>query len=102
MRRREFLALAGAVAAFPRVALGQQLPKVSRIAYLSLVEGPEQLAALRDGLAEAGYINGKECKRRGLHRACNWRPACARRPSCGQSPDVLVTQGPQPPWLQRE
>ena len=59
MKRRDFIVLAGAAAAFPRVALAQQAAKVPRIAFLHLVTAPEFVQAVLDGLADFGYVEGK-------------------------------------------
>src|SRR5438045_538391 len=62
MRRREFIALAGGVAAAPIAVRAQQPAKIARIGYLgvgsastfaNLVEG------LRTGLRDLGYVEGK-------------------------------------------
>src|SRR4051794_9052627 len=58
MRRRTFLGLAGAAAAFPRVALGQQ-SKVPRVAWLSIPVNPIYERALVEGLSGLGYIDGQ-------------------------------------------
>ena len=63
MRRREFLAIAGAAAAFPRVALGQQVAKVPRIAFLMNLTAPPSLGDFQgfsQGLADFGYIENKD------------------------------------------
>jgi putative ABC transport system substrate-binding protein len=63
MRRREFITLlGGVVAAWPLAARAQQPAKVARIGYLAL--GPAAalaswVEALRAGLRDLGYIEGK-------------------------------------------
>jgi putative ABC transport system substrate-binding protein len=57
MRRRDFIALAGAAATFPRVGLAQT--RLPRVAYLSITEVPQRPQAFRDGLSERGYVDGK-------------------------------------------
>ena len=59
MHRRDFQALAGAAATFPRVAFGQQAAKMLRIAWLATPVPDEFLQPLKQGLADAGYLNGK-------------------------------------------
>src|SRR5438270_10417151 len=59
MRRRDFIALAGAAAAFPRVALGQQAAKVPQIAFLSIPMPAENMPAIQQGLRDFGYVDGK-------------------------------------------
>ena len=54
------LALILAVVAAPLAAEGQQVGKVYRIGYLSIASGPSpRTEALRQGLRELGYIEGK-------------------------------------------
>ncbi|PYM52857.1 MAG: ABC transporter substrate-binding protein [Candidatus Rokuibacteriota bacterium] len=54
------LALILAVLAAPLAAEGQQVGKVYRIGYLSIASGPSpRTEALRQGLRELGYIEGK-------------------------------------------
>jgi ABC-type uncharacterized transport system substrate-binding protein len=62
MNRRAFVSGLGAVLAAPRVAAGQQAPKVWRIGYL-IFGGttPGALAAaFREGLRQLGYFEGKD------------------------------------------
>ena len=58
MKRRDFIALAGAAAAFPRVALAQQA-KVPRIAILTTPFAQVVYDWINEGLAQYGYIDGK-------------------------------------------
>jgi putative ABC transport system substrate-binding protein len=61
MRRRDFLAAAGVAAAWTRPAKAEQR-RVPAIGYLypgSLAEGQDNLAAFRDGLAQEGYVEGR-------------------------------------------
>lgn len=66
MRRREFLGIAcvaAAVAAFPFAADAQQSGKVHRIGYLgfgSPASWANRIEALRKGLRELGYVEGKD------------------------------------------
>src|SRR5262245_5333097 len=62
MRRRDFIAIAGSVAAWPLAARAQQPAKVTRIGYLGF--GPasayaKRIEALQAGLRDLGYIEGK-------------------------------------------
>ena len=58
MRRREFIALAAAVAAFPRVGVAQQA-KVPRLVYFNLSTSPAGIQALQQGLSDYGYVDGR-------------------------------------------
>jgi putative ABC transport system substrate-binding protein len=61
MKRRDFIAGLGTATAWPAVALGQQ-PKVPMIGYLvfnSLEANRDRRAAFHRGLAEVGYIEGR-------------------------------------------
>jgi ABC-type uncharacterized transport system substrate-binding protein len=66
MRRREFITLAsGAAAAWPVVARAQQQSKLPRIGWLGVGGSStwaERVEALRAGLRELGYIDGKNLK----------------------------------------
>src|SRR5262245_41501255 len=56
MNRRSFLALAGAAAAFPRVALAQA--KVPRVVYFGPTVTPQYVDAFKRGLSDGGYVDG--------------------------------------------
>jgi putative tryptophan/tyrosine transport system substrate-binding protein len=74
MRRREFITLAGgAVAAWPLAARAQQqpMPVVGAVVLVSWEASQHLLAAFRRGLAEAGYIEGKNLAIE--TRSANWR-----------------------------
>jgi putative ABC transport system substrate-binding protein len=61
MRRRELITLLGAAAAWPLAARAQQ-PAMAVIGYLgagSPAAGVQIIAALRQSLAEAGYVDGR-------------------------------------------
>jgi putative ABC transport system substrate-binding protein len=60
MRRREFITLIGGVAAWSRSARAQPAGRVWRIGFLgSTPPTPAMVSALRDGLRERGYLEGK-------------------------------------------
>jgi putative ABC transport system substrate-binding protein len=62
MRRREFLALIGGAAAAWPLAARAQATKVARIGYLHLAPASarsSQVEALRAGLRNLGYVEGK-------------------------------------------
>jgi putative tryptophan/tyrosine transport system substrate-binding protein len=65
MRRREFLALvASAAVSWPRVVLAQQpaIPVIGVMSPLSIATAARNLAALRNGLRDLGYTEGKNIK----------------------------------------
>ena len=60
MRRRDFLAgLSGALAGWPLAARGQQPQKSARLGYLAPAANADLLAALREGLRDFGYVEGR-------------------------------------------
>ena len=61
MRRRDFIAALGGAAALPLAARAQQatLPKVGFMSGRSLGDSVKEVGAFHAGLAEAGYVDGK-------------------------------------------
>jgi putative ABC transport system substrate-binding protein len=63
MKRREFIALAGAAAAWPMASNAQQPGKVWRVGFLGLPSAdslPQRTEAFRSGLHERGYREGHD------------------------------------------
>jgi putative ABC transport system substrate-binding protein len=64
MRRREFITIVGGAAAWPLAVRAQQ-PNMPLVGYLNsrgASEDPQLLAAFRQGLKEAGYVEGQNVK----------------------------------------
>jgi len=58
--RREFITLLGGAAAWPLAARGQQQPAVQVIGLISArSRGPSEVEAIQHGLAENGYVEGR-------------------------------------------
>jgi putative tryptophan/tyrosine transport system substrate-binding protein len=78
MRRREFISVIGAMAAWPLGARAQQ-PAIPVIGYLNIAAAeaiPAPLAHFRRALAEAGYVEGKNLAVE--YRFTNFRPESMR------------------------
>jgi putative ABC transport system substrate-binding protein len=95
---RMFVAMALCLSAAPLEADAQQADKVARIAVLCQVrcEGP-QFDALRDGLRNAGWIEGRNLtlESRGADARLDRLPALARE-LIASKPDVVVAYAPNP------
>ena len=59
MRRRQFITLLGAAVAGPLAARAQQSGTVYRIGVLMLTSFPSEIEALRQGLHQLGYVEGR-------------------------------------------
>ncbi len=99
MRRREFIAVLGGAAAWPLAARAQQGERVRRIGWLVTLseehpEGQARLKAFREGLASAGWAEG-----RNLRIDHRWGAAddTRRRDDAAelvrQKPDAIVAGG---------
>ena len=96
MRRREFIALAGAAAAaaLPDAAHGQQTGKVYRIGLLRVGPAPKAwVDGLRQGLLDLGYVEG-----RNIALEFNWATNAAQIPDLARrlarlNVDVIVASG---------
>src|SRR5262245_14732369 len=99
MRRREFITLIGGAAAWPLVARAQQGERIRRIGVLSgsAPDDPDaqaRLAALRQGLQQLGWIEGRNLQidaRWGAGDAAETRKAATE--SAALAPDVIVPSG---------
>ncbi len=93
MKRRDFLALAAAAAAFPRSPLAQQATKMPSVVYLAPAASLSQKQALWQGLADYGYVDGRnvavEFVEAGTVEAL---PAAAAR-IVASGPSILVPNG---------
>jgi putative ABC transport system substrate-binding protein len=95
MRRREFIALAGATATWPLAARAQQSERMRRIGVLigtvDDVEGQARAASLRQGFSELGWTEG-----RNIHVDYRWVGGDAARAKANaaelvsQRPDVII------------
>jgi putative ABC transport system substrate-binding protein len=100
MRRREFITLLGGAAAssaWPLATRAQQGERVRRIGFLGLVSAPSHIsrvAALRAGLRDLGWIEGKNIviEFRWAEGKYDRLPALAAE-LVQLNPDVLVTHG---------
>jgi putative ABC transport system substrate-binding protein len=60
MRRREFIASVGAIAAWPRAVSAQQrMPVIGYLSALSEAQALHMLAAFREGLNDGGFVEGR-------------------------------------------
>src|SRR3974377_2184880 len=100
MRRRDFIkGIVGSATAWPLVGRGQQVDHVRRIGMLmnngaNDPEGPAMVGAFSQGLAEAGWIIGRNA--RSDHRWYQGNPETARAYAAellALTPDIILTSG---------
>jgi putative ABC transport system substrate-binding protein len=103
MRRREFIALAGASVAWPFAALAQEPGRMYRFGMLYPVrlEPPDAVAAFWDELKRAGFIEGKNL----TYKFLAFAPHPERIPEYAaelvkDAPDVILAGGMTIPALQ--
>ena len=75
VKRREFIALLGGAAGMPLAARAQQLDRVRRIGVLmgtDKVEGQSRVQALLKGLADLGWIEGRNVQIEVRYAASVW------------------------------
>ena len=90
MKRREFIALLGGAAAWPLAARAQQA-KVHTIGVLGLTPNPEPLLkALREGLRDAGYVEGQNLRLEIRRRRQARSPVGKGRRVVGLKVDLIV------------
>jgi putative ABC transport system substrate-binding protein len=98
MRRREFITLLGGALAWPLAVRGQSGDRVRLMGWLdrydASIESQAVRAALQEGLATLGWIEGRNLKierRFGIYDANRLRAAAAELVSLG--PDVIFAGG---------
>jgi putative ABC transport system substrate-binding protein len=108
MRRREFITLVGGAASWPLSARAQQPDRMRRIGLLlpyaeTDPEGLPRIGALREGLQQFGWIEG-----RNIHFEIRWAPQIDRMQASAKelvafAPDLIVVQSsPATAVLRRE
>jgi putative ABC transport system substrate-binding protein len=97
MRRRKFIALAGATLMWPCTARAQQLTKIYHIFWVSTESQPDPfLDGFREGLRERGYVEGKDVVFE-LRSAADDDPDALRQVIAeltGRNIDLVVSSGP--------
>src|ERR1041385_1267865 len=97
MKRREFLALAAAALAVRVPMAGAQPARIPRIAFFSAATTEATLQALVQGLADYGYIEGKNITlERYLAPSLDQVPEYAAR-VISSRPDLIITQASPAP-----
>jgi putative ABC transport system substrate-binding protein len=95
MRRREFLGVLSAAAAWPFTARAQRTDQVRRIAWLGLGHADEPspyLDSLRAGLRELGWIEGQNLRLDPFWATGREDMEARGRELLASNPDVIVTQ----------
>jgi putative tryptophan/tyrosine transport system substrate-binding protein len=100
VRRRNFIALLGSAAAWPLAARAQQVPVIGFLSSASPETYSVFLAALRQGLSDAGFVEPRNCRLelRWAFDQFDRLPALAAE-LVGQKPAVIVTAGGLQPAL---
>jgi putative ABC transport system substrate-binding protein len=98
LQRREFIAGLGGAAGWPLAARAQQQTPLPVIAFLQLApvrDLPPSSAAFRQGLAEAGYVPGRNVTLYGYDRGVNSSSSLPRVAAelVDRKPTVIVTSG---------
>ena len=98
MRRREFIAVIGGLAAWPLAARAQQQAlKAARLGYLAPASNPDLQQALLGGLRDLGYVEGQNLAieyRFMLGQAKSYDELAAE--IAGLAPDAIVVVGTPP------
>jgi len=108
MRRRQFIAWLGSAAAWPVVARAQQPERMRRIGVLMHLvkdapDGLADIAALRQGLAEHGWIEGRTIGIEVRWSGANIELTELAKELVGLKPDVLLSRStPTTAALKRE
>ena len=91
MRRREFISFAGAAAAMPFVALAKNVPRLGVLLYS---QNDPQMAAIRRGLSDLGYVEGQNIVIEFRHAEGRLdRLPIAAGQLVGLQPDVILAIG---------